>query len=113
MKRTLKENGIKYVYISHDSEEMKPISLQELTSLAFDSKTDNDYADYLNYVLMSATEAVTQVGTSLNKIEFRIHENGAVHPFGEGTCHPYCVNFYTRINVSDLPDTETDARKAR
>jgi hypothetical protein len=99
----LAQQGIKYVYISHDCDEMKPISIQDLCSLAFDIKTDNHYADYLNYVLERATECINQTGTRLDKINFRIHENGAVYPFGEGG-HPYCINFYTRVNVNDLPD---------
>ncbi len=87
------------LYVSHDSADMKPISLKELTKLAFDSKTPEDYADYLNFVLKRATAAVKATGTPLKRFKFRIHENGAVHPFGEGTCHPYCKNFYTAYTV--------------
>ena len=86
------------IYVSHDNGDMRPITLKDLCNLAFDTNTPNDYADYLNCVLERATAAVKATGTPMKRFKFRIHENGAVHPFGEGG-HPYCGNFYTAYLV--------------
>lgn len=100
------------IYISHDQDEMHPVTLKQITDLAFSPDTPDEYADYLNYVLNKATECCCRANYPIVKLSWRIHENGAVSPFGEGG-HPYCVNFYTLVNKDELPPFPKDIRKAR
>jgi hypothetical protein len=93
-------------YISIDYTETKPIAYSHLVALAFGASTDNDYADYLQYVLSKAK----RIANNVEEIQFSIHETGCVVPFGEGSYHPYSKNFYSWV---ELPDFEIDPRKAR
>jgi len=96
------------MFISHDNAEMKPVTLKTITDLAFSQSTPDDYADYLNDILKRATDCCLQAGYPIKKIQWRMHENGAVSPF-ENSRHPYYENFMTPMIV-EIPDAITKAR---
>ncbi|HEV8079544.1 MAG TPA: hypothetical protein VGP43_02445 [Chitinophagaceae bacterium] len=98
---------MKNYYVSIDFDKTKPISLEEIQQIAFDSKTDDGYADYLQMVLNNAKGSLSKIdGECLNEIEFGIHESGCIIPFGESSSHPYArKNFYKPLEevIQELP----------
>lgn len=102
---------MKYL-VSHDYLDTTPISLDKILEMAFDPKTENHYAGYLNYVLSNAKRILKTIGKNLNDVEFNIHQNGCIHPFGEGG-HSYSERFYTWVDEKDLPPFPDNIQKAR
>jgi len=87
---------MKYL-VSHDIMDTVPIPLKTILRIAFDACTNDDYADYLLFVLEQAKSRTASVGQTIEEIEFYIHENGCIHPFGLGG-HEYCMHFYTLVD---------------
>jgi hypothetical protein len=100
---------MKKYYVSIDFEDTKPITYQDIVYMAFDSKTENEYADYLQYVLKQAKRLTATVGQEVTDVDFGIHETGCIVPFGCGSFHPYSKNFYTEMWLR-LPDNIQKAR---
>lgn len=80
--------------VSHDYMDTVPVSLDKILDVAFNPETPDNYADYLIYVLRTAKRILGSIGRTIENVDFAMHENGCIHPFGEGG-HPYCENFYT------------------
>jgi hypothetical protein len=87
-----------------------PVSLDRILDMAFDPQTPEDYAGYLIYVLRTAKRILGTIGRTIETVDFAIHENGCIHPFGEGG-HPYCENFYTWVDDKDLPPFPDEIQK--
>lgn len=102
---------MKYL-VSYDFLDTVPINFNKIVEMAFDAKTSNHYASYLTCVLRRAKKMSEVTGGTTDNIEFSIHQNGCIVPFGEGG-HPYCENFYSWINEKELPPFPEQFPKAR
>lgn len=65
----------------------QPISLEELSAMAFDPSTEDNYAKYLQYVISKAKSETEKIGRTINTIEFTLNYGDGthfiIHPFGE------------------------------
>ena len=103
---------MKYYNVSIDFTQAQPIPYQNIIEMAFDPNTENDYADYLQYVLKKAKQATGIVKETIQDVQFYIHKTGCIIPFGEGSFHAYSKNFYKLAPESELPNIPFDRRKA-
>ncbi len=102
---------MKEYLVSHDYLDGVPIELSQIFEIAFDPQTPDDYAGYLLYVLQKASTVVKTLSNTLDSVQFTVHPNGCILPFGEGG-HSFCLNFFSWVKQDQLPPFPDEIQKA-